>query len=79
MATIEQCHAHVFGTPPKKETVQWTSDASALTRDDIDSVYYGTASGLPDPEWGENLDIEGLVIMTQVYALTIANVREVVS
>jgi len=49
--------------------VRWFSDASALTRYGIESVNYGTSSGLPDPVLGENLDVEGLVKIARVYAL----------
>ena len=35
--------------------MRWFSDASALTRYGIETVNYGTSSGLPDPD-GENLD-----------------------
>ena len=48
--------------------MRWFSDASALTRYGIDTVNYGTSSGLPDPE-GENLAIAGLRNVAQVYAL----------
>jgi hypothetical protein len=48
--------------------VRWFSDASALTRYGIESVNYGTSSGLPDPVLGENLDIDGLVKIANVYA-----------
>jgi acetylornithine deacetylase/succinyl-diaminopimelate desuccinylase-like protein len=71
---IEQSHGTVFGSPPQHDTVLWFSDASALTRYGIETVNYGTSSGLPDPEFGENLDIDGLVRMATVYALTAAAV-----
>ncbi|HEY8792343.1 MAG TPA: hypothetical protein VIL96_05650, partial [Gaiellaceae bacterium] len=58
-----------FGTKPERDTVRWFSDASALTRYGIESVNYGTSSGLPDPVLGENLDVDGLVRISQVYAL----------
>ncbi len=48
---------------------RWFSDASALTRYGIPTVNYGTSTGLLDEEYGENLDIDGLVKMAQVYAL----------
>ena len=38
--------------------MRWFSDASALTRYGIESVNYGTSSGLPDPVLGENLDVD---------------------
>ncbi len=72
VTAIDESHAQVFGERPKRDTVGWFSDASVLTRYGIATVNYGTSSGLPDPELGENLDIEGLVKMSTVYALTAA-------
>ena len=57
---IDAGHERVFGQPPERDIVRWFSDASALTRYGIETVNYGTSSGLPGPD-GENLDIEGLV------------------
>jgi acetylornithine deacetylase/succinyl-diaminopimelate desuccinylase-like protein len=68
VAAIDEAHADVFGERPERDTVRWFSDASALTRYGIESVNYGTSSGLPDPELGENLDIDGLVKIANVYA-----------
>jgi len=65
---IDHGHEHVFGRPPERDVVRWFSDASALTRYGIETVNYGTSSGLPGPD-GENLDIDGLVKITTVYAL----------
>ena len=48
--------------------MRWFSDASALTRYGIETVNYGTSSGLPDPD-GENLEIAGLRDIARVYAL----------
>ncbi|HEY2653784.1 MAG TPA: M20/M25/M40 family metallo-hydrolase [Solirubrobacteraceae bacterium] len=70
---IDDGHERVFGSPPDRDVVRWFSDASALTRYGIQTVNYGTSSGLPGPD-GENLDIEGLRKIATVYALTIANV-----
>jgi acetylornithine deacetylase/succinyl-diaminopimelate desuccinylase-like protein len=70
IGAIDASHRTVFGSEPERDTVRWYSDASSLTRFGIPSVNYGTSSGLPDAELGENLDIDGLVKMTQVYALT---------
>ena len=39
-----------------------------LSRYGIATVNYGTSSGLPDPEYGENLEIDGLVKIAEVYA-----------
>jgi acetylornithine deacetylase len=70
---IDVGHELVFGQPPERDAVRWFSDASALTRYGIETVNYGTSSGLPGPD-GENLDIEGLVKVATVYALTIPQV-----
>jgi len=73
---IDAGHERVFGTPPERDVVRWFSDASALTRYGIETVNYGTSSGLPGPH-GENLDIEGLKRIATVYALTIPQICEV--
>jgi acetylornithine deacetylase len=75
---IEAGHERVFGAPPQRGVVRWFSDASALTRYGIETVNYGTSSGLPGPD-GENLDIEGLRRVATVYALTIPEICEVAS
>jgi len=67
IAAIDAGHEQVFGAPPQRDTVRWFSDASALTRYGIETVNYGTSSGLPDPD-GENLAIAGLRDIAQVYA-----------
>jgi len=76
VAAIDEAHSVVFGSRPERATTRWFSDASALTRYGIQTVNYGTSSGLPDPVLGENLDIEGLVKMTKVYALAATRVCE---
>jgi acetylornithine deacetylase len=78
IAAIDAGHERVFGAPPERDVVRWFSDASALTRYGIETVNYGTSSGLPGAE-GENLDIEGLVKIATVYALTIARICEIAS
>jgi hypothetical protein len=45
-----------------------------LTRYGIATVNYGTSSGLPDAELGENLTAEGLVRTAEVYARAAAKV-----
>jgi acetylornithine deacetylase len=70
VAALGEAHSDVFGSPPERDVVRWFSDASVLTRYGIATVNYGTSSGLPDPELGENLDIDGLVKTAEVYALT---------
>ena len=72
---IDIGHERVFGAPPDRDVVRWFSDASALTRYGIETVNYGTSSGLPGPD-GENLDIEGLVKIATVYALATAQICE---
>jgi acetylornithine deacetylase len=74
---IDAAHEEVFGAKPERDTVRWFSDASALTRYGIQSVNYGTSSGLPDAELGENLDIDGLVRMADVYARVAQRICEV--
>ena len=39
-----------------------------LSRYGIPTLNYGTSSGLPDAELGENLEIAGLVRTAEVYA-----------
>jgi acetylornithine deacetylase len=68
VAALEQAHAEVFGAAPERDVTRWFSDASVLTRYGIATVNYGTSSGLPDAELGENLEIEGLVKTAEVYA-----------
>lgn len=68
VGAIDAAHREVFGSAPERDTVRWFSDASALARYGIESVNYGTSSGLPDPVLGENLEIDGLVKIADVYA-----------
>jgi acetylornithine deacetylase len=70
---IDASHQVVFGSAPERDRVRWFSDASALTRYGIETVNYGTSSGLPGAE-GENLDIEGLVRIARVYAQVIVRI-----
>jgi acetylornithine deacetylase/succinyl-diaminopimelate desuccinylase-like protein len=65
---IDAAHAEVFGAAPERDVTRWFSDASVLTRYGIATVNYGTSSGLPDAELGENLEIDGLVKTAEVYA-----------
>jgi acetylornithine deacetylase/succinyl-diaminopimelate desuccinylase-like protein len=69
VAAIDESHAEVFGSPPERDVTRWFSDASALTRYGVPTVNYGTSTGLLDTEYGENLEIEGLIRMANVYAL----------
>jgi acetylornithine deacetylase/succinyl-diaminopimelate desuccinylase-like protein len=78
VAAIDESHAQVFGSPPERDVTRWFSDASALTRYDVPTVNYGTSTGLLDTEYGENLEIEGLVRMANVYALVAQRVCGVV-
>jgi acetylornithine deacetylase/succinyl-diaminopimelate desuccinylase-like protein len=68
VAAIDDSHAEVFGEPPERDVTRWFSDASVLTRYGIETVNYGTSTGLLDTEYGENLDINGLVKTADVYA-----------
>jgi acetylornithine deacetylase/succinyl-diaminopimelate desuccinylase-like protein len=68
VAALESAHEDVFGSPPGRDVTRWFSDASVLTRYGIATVNYGTSSGLPDAELGENLAIDGLVRTAEVYA-----------
>lgn len=76
IGTVDAAHREVFGAPPERDTVRWSSDASVLTRYGIETVNYGASSGLPHPD-GENLEIEGLLRTAQVYALAAARTCEV--
>ena len=69
VAAVEAAHAEVFGTPAERDVTRWFSDASVLSRYGIATVNYGTSSGLPDADLGENLDVDGLVKTAEVYAL----------
>ncbi len=73
IAAIDRSHAAVFGARPERDTVRWFSDASVLTRYGIETVNYGTSSGLPGPD-GENLEIKGLVDTAKVYALAATDI-----
>jgi acetylornithine deacetylase/succinyl-diaminopimelate desuccinylase-like protein len=68
VGALGDAHEEVFGEPPARDVTRWFSDASVLTRYGIATVNYGTSSGLPDAELGENLSIDGLVKTAEVYA-----------
>jgi acetylornithine deacetylase/succinyl-diaminopimelate desuccinylase-like protein len=68
VGALEGAHEEVFGAPAERDVTRWFSDASVLSRYGIATVNYGTSSGLPDPEYGENLEIDGLVKIAEVYA-----------
>jgi acetylornithine deacetylase len=74
---LADAHGEVFGVPAEHDVTRWFSDASVLTRYGIATVNYGTSSGLPDAELGENLSIEGLVKTAEVYARAATVVCEV--
>ena len=65
---VAGAHVEVFGAEPERDVTRWFSDASVLTRYGIETLNYGTSSGLPSAELGENLDIHGLVQTAEVYA-----------
>jgi acetylornithine deacetylase/succinyl-diaminopimelate desuccinylase-like protein len=71
---VDRAHEAVFGKRPDRDVVHWFSDASALAAHGIPTLNYGASSGLPDPEWGENLDVGGLVQTARVYALAAARI-----
>ena len=71
VGSLAAAHAEVFGGEPERDVTRWFSDASVLSRYGIATVNYGTSSGLPDPELGENLEIDGLVKTAEVYARAI--------
>jgi acetylornithine deacetylase/succinyl-diaminopimelate desuccinylase-like protein len=68
VGAVEAAHEEVFGARPERDVTRWFSDASVLSRYGIATLNYGTSSGLPDPEYGENLEIDGLVRIAEVYA-----------
>lgn len=74
IAALDESHRQVFGTLPAHRVARWFSDASALTRYGIETVNYGTSSGLPSATEGENLAIAGLVDTARVYALAAARI-----
>jgi len=69
VAALDASHQVIAGAPAEREIVHWFSDASSLTRYGVETVNYGTASGLPSAAKGENVEINGLVEVTKVYAL----------
>jgi acetylornithine deacetylase len=68
VSSLSEAHAEVFGSEPDRDVTRWFSDASVLTRYGIETINYGTSSGLPDAELGENLSVDGLVKTADVYA-----------
>jgi acetylornithine deacetylase/succinyl-diaminopimelate desuccinylase-like protein len=68
VAAVAEAHTEVFGSQPERDVTRWFSDASVLSRYGIPTLNYGTSSGLPDAELGENLEIAGLVRTAEVYA-----------
>jgi acetylornithine deacetylase/succinyl-diaminopimelate desuccinylase-like protein len=78
VTAIDRAHEAVFGARPERDVTRWFSDASVLTRYGIQTVNYGTSSGLPDAELGENLSVDGLVKTAEVYARAAADVCGVV-
>jgi acetylornithine deacetylase len=68
VAAIDESHAEVFGEAPERDVTRWFSDASVLTRYGIETVNYGTSTGLLDTEYGENLDVDALARTADVYA-----------
>jgi acetylornithine deacetylase len=65
---VGAAHEEVFGAAAERDVTRWFSDASVLTRYGVETLNYGTSSGLPDAELGENLEIDELVKTAEVYA-----------
>jgi acetylornithine deacetylase len=74
VTAVEEAHAAVFGETPARDVVHWYSDASALSAHGIPTLNYGTSSGLPDTDLGENLEVAGLAATVKVYALAAADI-----
>jgi len=68
VGAVAEAHEEVFGSAPERDVTRWFSDASVLSRYGIATLNYGTSSGLPDAELGENLEIDKLVKTAEVYA-----------
>jgi acetylornithine deacetylase len=71
---VAAAHREVFGAEPERDVTRWFSDASVLSRYGVPTLNYGTSSGLPDAELGENLDVAGLVQTAEVYARAAATI-----
>jgi acetylornithine deacetylase len=71
--TIDAAHTRVLGSPPRRDTVLWCSDASVMTRFGIETLNYGPSSGPRDAE-GEKVAVETFVNITKVYALAAAEI-----
>jgi acetylornithine deacetylase len=74
VTAVEEAHEAVFGERPARDVVHWYSDASALSAHGIPTLNYGTSSGLPDTDLGENLEVAGLAATAKVYALSAADI-----
>lgn len=74
VTAVEEAHEAVFGERPARDVVHWYSDASALSAHGIPTLNYGTSSGLPDTELGENLEVAALAATAKVYALAVADI-----
>ncbi len=71
--TIKSIHTQLMGSAPKSTHVQWSSDASVMTRYGIETLNYGPSSGERDAE-GEKVAIETLTNITKIYALAAAEI-----
>jgi acetylornithine deacetylase/succinyl-diaminopimelate desuccinylase-like protein len=74
VTAVEDAHEAVFGERAERDVVHWYSDASALAAHGIPTLNYGTSSGLPDTDLGENLEVAGLAATAKVYALVAADI-----
>jgi len=68
---IEANHERIMRKRPEREVVTWCSDASVLTRYGVETINYGPSSGPRDAE-GEKVQIQTLIDVTKIYALTAA-------
>ena len=73
VGAIDAAHAQVFGAPPARDVTRWFSDAWVLTRYGMRTVNYGTSTGLLDIV-EDDLEIDGLVKTSEVYARAAMNV-----
>jgi acetylornithine deacetylase/succinyl-diaminopimelate desuccinylase-like protein len=73
VTSVAAAHRQVHGEQAARDVAHWYSDAGALHAYGVPTLNYGTASGLPNAELGENLGIDALVAATQIYTLTIAD------
>ena len=62
-----------------RQNIKIRQESRVIVRYGIQTINYGTSSGLPDAELGENLAVDGLVRTAEVYARAATKVCEVVA